>query len=116
MSGSVVISGQLTGVPVGTIQVGPLTIAAQTSNEVYIATYTFSSGNNIQSIPACVGALIEPNPSNTVSLTLKGNVADTGIPISPTLPTLLTFPASWANSLVFVAGAAFTTTTSVTYF
>lgn len=116
MAGQIVIQGQLTGIPLGTIQVGPLTIAANTANELYIATYTLASGANTINVPASVGALIEPDPSNTVGLTLKGVTGDTGITISHITPTLLTWPAVSPATFVLTAASVFSTVTSITFF
>lgn len=115
MSGQAVISGQVTGVPLGTIQIGPLTVVAQSSNEVYVATYVFASGANTINVPAANWMLIQPDPTNAVSLTLKGITGDTGIPLSKTAPTLISLSASFPSTFILTAGGTFVTTTSITF-
>src|SRR5579863_9172690 len=53
---------------------------------------TCATGFNAITAPAtCLGVTIVPPPGNAVTLTLKGVTGDTGILLSPTQPTVLSF-------------------------
>ena len=117
MAGQLLISGQLTGTPLGTINIGPFTLTGNAASNLQINQITFASGANTIAIPTWAkGMLIEPNTINAVALTLKGITGDTGVTLSPTTPTLVTFPASPQANFVITAGALFTTITSITFF
>jgi hypothetical protein len=116
MSGYVAISGNINNVPQGTTAIGPLTIAATSSNLFSITNVVLGSGANTITVPSwAVGVLIQPPSGNTQTLTLKGVTGDTGVAISETGPTLLSFTTP-PSTFVVTAGGATTGDTSFTFF
>jgi hypothetical protein len=95
----------------GTFNIGPLIIASAFAS-LQVNSITFASGTFVSTTgPAgAYGVLIEPPAANLIQLTLKGITGDTGIPISPNLPTLIPFfaPAS-ANAVGLTSAAAIPT-------
>jgi hypothetical protein len=118
MSGYVAISGQITNVPQGTALIGPLTIAPSSSNFMSVLNVVLGSGANTIAVPSWAsGVLIQPPSGNGVALTLKGVTGDTGIPISETGPTLLSFTtATIPSSFVITAASLTTGDTTITFF
>lgn len=117
MAGSVIIQGQLTGIPPGYINVGPFTIAPNTSNNYTERADTLASGNNTIPVPSWAsGVIISPNGANTTALTLKGANADTGIPLGEVQPTLINFPGTPPANLILDAASTFSTLTSFIFF
>lgn len=117
MSGYVAISGKLTGEPVGSINVGPFSIAPNGDDLLYIATFEFVMGNTTVTIPNySAGMIIVPDPTNTIYLTLKGVNADTGFGISHNTPSLISFPTSLPGSVVIDAAADTSTQTTIMFF
>ena len=117
MAGYVAISGILTGTPTGTQLIGPNTISGNSSNDYQTTAVTLSSGANTITIPSwAAGVIIQPNTSNAVALTLKGVTGDTGIAISSTAPTLLSFAASPPSTFVITAASTLSYTTQITFF
>ncbi len=116
MGGQLTLSGNLTGVPLGNINVGPFSIVANGSNNLEALLQILASGANTITVPSwAVGCLIIPNSGNATALTLKGVTGDTGVPLSETTPTLLNFTTPPA-SFVLTAGALFTTETQIVFF
>jgi hypothetical protein len=117
MAGQALISGQMTGTPLGTVNIGPFTIAANVGGHLQATSVTLASGNNTITVPSWAkGMIIEPDPTNAVALTLKGIAADTGIPLGLNVPALITFPASPPATFVLNAASLFTTITTITFF
>lgn len=117
MAGSVIISGQLTGVPSGTLNVGPFTVQANTSDLYTEFTYLFVSGPNTVSVPDwSSGVIIVPSTVNTVALYLKGATGDTGIPLGLVQPSLINFPSSPPTDIYISAAFNMTTQTTFMYF
>ena len=117
MAGQVTIGGQLTGLPFGAIQIPPVTIAANAGNNLEVLTTTLANGFNSFSVPTwAVGIWIIPNVTNAVPMTLKGITGDTGIPMSLTNPSLLSFPASPPATVGITSGGAGATITTIVFF
>ena len=116
MAGYVAISGQITGTPFGTQQIGPLTITPNGSNDFTTETITLSNGNTVLTVPSwAVGVIIQPPTANSNTITLKGGSSDAGIQISPTAPTVMSFAASAVATFVLTASAS-TAGTQITFF
>lgn len=113
------ISGTGGTFPSGTYVLSPPIISSQFAS-VQINSLTFGPATFISTTgPAgSYGVLIEPPPSNITVLTLKGITTDTGIPISPSLPTLLTFsnPAVPNTIGLLSGGASITGVVTLTWF
>lgn len=103
-SGTVTIQGSVTGLPTGSkIFQASVTSAAAVDHTL---TQDLSAGANTITIPSgatCV--MITPPSGNTQALTLKGVSGDTGIAISKTKPTLLSFDTPPANFVINAAGS-----------
>lgn len=68
-------------------------------------TKDLSSGDNTITVPSgATVILFIPPTANTYAITVKGNAGDTGVRISKTKPTVLTWDA--AGSLILNAGGA----------
>jgi hypothetical protein len=116
MAGTVTIEGTINTVPPGSASI-QTTITASASNLIQIINQVLASGANTISVPSwAVGVLIEPAPTNTIALTLKGVTGDTGVGLSPTNPTLISFPASPPSTFVVTAATVTTTETTFTFF
>jgi hypothetical protein len=117
MGGSVTIGGILTGVVPGNTNIGPYSIAGNSSGNSDTLATTLASGANTISVPSwAVACIIIPNAANAIALTLKGVTGDTGIVIDPTGPTLLNFAASPPASFVITAASLTTTITQIVFF
>lgn len=101
----------------GMDDIGPLTIPTNTSGLSQRTTFTPASGANTVTVPSWAKvAIIIPNVSNLVGMTLKGVTGDTGVPISPTVPTELPWPSSPPASFVITAASLFTTSLEVLFY
>jgi protein involved in polysaccharide export with SLBB domain len=74
-----------------------------------ITLHELASGDNTIAIPVITGISVKgmtiiPPIGNIVTMTLKGNVADVGIPLSLTDPTSLAFQAAPANIVLTTGG------------
>jgi hypothetical protein len=117
VGGQLTLSGNVTGVPQGSVAIGPLTVTPSASNLWNELTLSLASGANTITVPTwALFCLIQPASNNTVGLTLKGVTGDTGVPLSLTNPTLLSFAATPPATIVLTAAAPFTTATSVSFF
>jgi hypothetical protein len=110
--GSVNIGGVLPGTTAGTQYIGPYTLVPNTASNFAVTEVTLASGANTITVPSwALMCLIVPPTANSQTLTLKGVTGDTGIAISETLPSLLSFTTAPA-SFVITAGGATTNPTS----
>jgi hypothetical protein len=120
MAGRITINGSLNELPQGTVSIGPLTLSPATENLCQAVNLTLASGANVVPIPTwATGVLIQPNPSNAVTLnvnTYNSEAPADGAAISPTAPSLLSLPASPPLNLLIIAGSAADTETTVTFF
>lgn len=115
------IDGTITSEPSGSESVGPLYItsaAACYQKQVFTPasganTVTLPTGTGV---PTPTGCIIIPDTANAVALTLKGVTGDTGIALSLTKPSILTFPASPPASFVLTAASNFATALTVLFF
>lgn len=116
MAGALTITGTQTGSPEGgTRNIGPFTITPGTSGVV--TEVNLVSGANTITVPTnAAGCIIQPPSANTIALTLKGVTGDTGIALSLTGPTLMTFPATPPASFVITAASGTTGNTAVMFF
>jgi len=114
-TGNVVISGNVSGSPVGNRNFGPSSIIANTAVDATMVV-SLSAGANTITVPTgatvCVIAGPNavnpiPNPTSAVVLTIKGVTGDTGIAISAKWPTLLSWDTAPAT---FVINATITAT------
>jgi len=107
---NVSISGQVTGEPSGSKQIGPFTIVNATSGGA-VTELTSISGNNTITVPGSqyVACVIAKPSTNTASITLGGVAGDTGVSLHPTNPTVLDFPAGTSSFVLNVgsSGLAF---------
>jgi hypothetical protein len=118
MAGNVTVSGFLSGVPFGQVNVGPFSLAMNAGNNLQMTNITLASGANTITVPTwAVGMLIIPTVTNVTGLTLKGVTGDTGIPLSPSNPTgPITFTAGAFATFVLTAASLFTTNTQIVFF
>lgn len=116
MAGSVTISGTISTVPPGSAEIDA-TLTPTPSNLIEILNLVLASGANTIAVPTwATSVLIEPSSANVEGLTLKGVTGDTGIAISPTQPTLLSFPVTTPANIVLTAAGLFITQTTITFF
>lgn len=66
------------------------------------------STSNCPALAKAGGVILIPPSGNTTSLTLKGVSGDTGIALSLTAPTMLTFATTPPTSFVITTGGAIT--------
>jgi len=115
MASSITISGVKPGVGAGPQTIGPLTITANASIGA-VTDIVLASGANTITVPAGSTAMvIVPPTTNTQTLTLKGVTGDTGVPLSPTQPSVISFPASAPSTVVLTAGALFSGITEISF-
>lgn len=101
------ISGQIIGLPGGTLNVGPLSLSSAAANG-QIQWVVLQSGANTITTPASpspTGCIIVLPATNTSVTTLKGVSGDTGIAIGKTTTQVLTWdptaaPATFVLSSV----------------
>jgi len=113
---SVTISGQITGTPVGSQTIGPLT-ATSAAACGQIQELVLQSGANtitVPSTPAPTGVVIQLPSTNTAVTTLKGVTGDTGIALGKTGFFMLCFDPT-AVPASFVLTSASTQTGLFTY-
>jgi len=103
---NVTISGQVTGLPTGSKQLGPFLLTNLSSGGA-VTELTSLNGANTITVPgtAYIGCIIEPPAGNTGAITLKGVAGDTGFPLHLTQPSVLTFPAGTASFVLNIVGA-----------
>lgn len=117
MPGYVAVSGLITGTPAGTVTVGPYTSPGNTSALFESTTVVLASGTNTIAIPSYAnGVIIMPPTSNLIGITIKGVGGDTGIPMSPSEPAMISFPATPPASFVLSAASAMTLPTQVIFY
>lgn len=110
MPGQISVSGQITGVPAGTITPGPFTIPTNDTSNASIISIVLASGDNTIGIPPwTVGVIIVPPTNNTEALILKGDTGDTGVDISPNQPSVIPFPTSGLSPHLVISAADDTT-------
>ncbi len=119
---AVSISSNLGTYQGGVYQLGapaaPLPITS-TYTSVQINSLTFGSATFIStnSPAGSFGVLIQPPASNLIRLTLKGITGDTGIPLSPNLPTLIPFfDPTAANAVGLTSAGAIVGPTTLSFF
>jgi len=113
---SVTISGQITGTPVGSQTIGPLT-ATSAAACGQIQELVLQSGANtitVPSTPAPTGVVIQLPSTNTAVTTLKGVTGDTGVALGKTGFFMLCFDPT-AVPASFVLTSASTQTGLFTY-
>lgn len=105
ISGGWRIYGSVTGLSAGTRAVD-VSIVAGASAVGDSITQSFAVGFTTVTPPStATAALIIPPSANTNAITLKGVTGDTGIPLSRTQPTVLTFVAGSTFGLTIATGA-----------
>ena len=117
-SATVNITGVFSGVPQGTVNVGPITVTSSTPNSQQTQVVLGAGANTITipTTPAPTGCIIQLPSTNTSVTTLKGVAGDTGIAIGKTSSHLLTWdptavPASFVLSSVSAQTGLVTTIT-----
>ena len=114
MAGTLTISGQQTGTPEGSDTISLTISLGSVFEELPVA---LASGANTITVPTgATGVIVIPPVANTVALTLKGIAGDTGIPLSLTQPSVLTFPASPPASIVVNAASLMSASTTFRFF
>lgn len=117
MPGQVTLGGTLNGLPFGTIQFPPITLAANSAGNLVVNATTLANGFNSFTVPTwAVGIIIIPNTSNAVPMTLKGITGDTGIPLSLTGPSLFSLPAVPLTTFGLTSSGAGATITQVVFY
>ena len=117
MPGQVTLGGTLNGLPFGTIQFPPITIAANSAGNLVVVAITLANGFNAIAVPTwAVGVIILPNVTNAVPMTLKGVTGDTGLPLSLTSPSLLSFGAITPANIGLTSSGAGATITQVVFY
>ena len=117
-TGNLVINGNVSNVN-GNSQttIGPTTVTSATAYALS-ESLTLTSGANTVTLPTGMtvltiiganGANPKPNPTSIVTLTLKGNSSDTGVPISNTYPTTLVWDLATAPSSIIITASGSTT-------
>lgn len=117
-TGNLVINGNVSNVN-GNSQttIGPTTVTSATAYALS-ESLTLTSGANTVTLPTGMtvltiiganGANPKPNPTSSVTLTLKGNSSDTGVPISNTYPTTLVWDLATAPSSIIITASGSTT-------
>lgn len=88
------------------------TAAANAASPGSLQIYTLASGDNTITLPTggsvVKSATIIPPSGNTQSITIKGVTGDTGLVLSLTEPTTLTFKATPATTFLIVTGGIIT--------
>ncbi len=112
---SIVINGQISNTPMGTVQIGPLTISSAAANGETIQ-LVLQSGDNTITPPtniATSGCIIVLPSNNTAVVTEKGVGGDTGIAIGKTTTQV----KNWDSTAVptsFILNSASTQTGKTT--
>lgn len=103
---SLVITGQVVSSPSGSKQIGPLTIFNTSSIEA-VNDLLSLSGDNVITVPSTttIGCVIVPPAGNTAAIRYKGAGGDVGIPLHPTFPQLLVFPAGTVSFILNIGAA-----------
>lgn len=100
MAGTLSLIGNQTGIATGTNSVST---SLMMSNVTW-ATQLTQSGTSTKILPVTglngAALLIEGPPANTVTITIGGALADTGIEINPIGPTLIGLPGT--NPTVYI--------------
>ena len=108
VTGTISISGTISGDVGGGKTIGPFSIAPATPI-VDTTHVTLSSGANTITVPTTAnGVVIVPPTNNAQTLTLKGVTGDTGVAISKINPTLLPFDTSPPANFCLTAGGTVT--------
>jgi hypothetical protein len=118
MPGTFTLAGSAPGLPAGEIVFGPNTISGAVNSGAELASVALNSGDNTIAVPAgAVSVWITPPSGNAVALTLRtsANNSDAGLPISPTNPTVLSFPSSTPTSIIIHAASGVTGETIVAF-
>lgn len=118
MAGRITINGSLNELPQGTLSIGPLTLSPNTDNLAYEISILLGSGTTNVAVPVwAVGVIIIPNPSNAESLSISTSEEEGGaVGLSPTAPSLISFPASPPTAIAVTTGGALDTYTIFTFF
>lgn len=119
-SATVNITGVLSGVPQGTVAIGPITTTSTTpcAQQTQVVLQAGANTISVPSTPAPTGCIIQLPSTNTSVVTLKGVSGDTGIAIGKTTSHLITWdptavPASFVlNSVSTQTGLV----TTITFF
>lgn len=98
------------------INVSFSTYTAISNDSTTYSSFAAAQSNTIAIPTGATGCLIVPPPANAQALTLKGLAGDTGVSLSQSLPTLITFNSTLPASFVLTSGAAITTPVIVSFF
>lgn len=108
MQSQINIQGLIQPILSGGKKIGPLVIANPNADIGSITTIEIATGSVTIAVPlGAIAALIVPSTTNAATISFKTslNSGDTGLPISPDLPTLLTFPTTIPTTMLFTMGA-----------
>jgi hypothetical protein len=114
VAGVVTITGLSASEVAGQRSLGPISIQGTVVVGETLAV-PFSTGDNTFAVPTgSIGVIIIPPTAATATLRVRYNLnsGDTGTPIAPALPSLLTFPSPIPTSLIINASAGSTSPTS----
>jgi hypothetical protein len=112
MAGTLTISGTQSGIPSGS-RAFSVSIPGPLSNNEATTNVALASGANTITVPTgATGVLIIPPAANAQTLTLKGVTGDTGVPISPSQPSLIMFATAPPATIVVTAGGAIASETA----
>lgn len=104
----VTISGTVASALTGALDVGPINIVS-TNASVQRQQLVLANGDNTITLPTTVtptGVIIHFAAASTTNKTLKGVGGDTGIRLSKTGPTLLTFDSASLPASIIVNSSA----------
>lgn len=119
-TGTVTVSGAISGLPSGSRAIGPLTVSP-TNASGHVIDVVLASGDNtitVPSTPTTSGCIIQFGASSTTTKKLKGIGADTGITVTKTGFAVLCWDtAAVPGSFVINSSAADTgQVTEITFF
>jgi hypothetical protein len=114
---SITVSGSVIGLPTGALQVGPFTLSSAAANgQTQLITLSVADLTiTVPSSPSPLYALIVPPSTNVGTLTYKGIAGDTGIAMSKTNPSIISFAATPPASFVITGGTGATGTMYITF-
>lgn len=117
-AGTITLNGVVTGLPNGSVVLGPLTLTSAAANG-QVQIIALASGANTITIPTAptpTGVLVVLPSNNSVVTTIKGVTGDTGIAISKTGWFFLPFDTSPPASFVITSASAQTSKYTYIYF
>jgi len=99
------ITGSITSSPSGSRSIN--LVISNSTPPAAETELVLASGDNTIDVPTLSdGCIIIPDSTSTVAKVLKGDTGDTGVGISPTKPTLLTWPDTPPSDFIITTDGA----------